>query len=233
MRSPGGFAASLVLTVATALVVVALSILPFLNPVFVGFEQGRADALAWTRYTQDQLTTVTNAVLEDLIVGPPTFDVTLDGVPVLNERERQHMADVRGVFFGFFVAAAVAAAGLVVAFAVSRAPDARARLWRRLSGAGRTIIVVTIAVGVVGVLFFEQAFEIFHTLFFPAGSYNFDPYTDKLVQLFPFTFWMETTVAVVAVIVLLSALLWWWGRRRARAIEGRTASVPASAGAAA
>jgi integral membrane protein (TIGR01906 family) len=219
MHSLRGLLASVVVGVAAALVIVALAILPFLNPLWVGFEQGRADALAWTGFSQAQLTAVTDSVLSDLIVGPPTFDVTVDGQPVLDPRERQHMADVRGVFVGFFVVAIAAAVVLAAAFMLARDRAARARLWRRLSRAGAAIIVVTIAVGVLGLLFFEQAFEVFHTLFFPAGSYDFDPATEKLVQLFPFDFWLETTVAVVVVIVGLSALLWWGGGRRASRLE--------------
>ena len=50
-------------------------------------------------------------------------------------------------------------------------------------------------------------FEIFHRLFFPAGSFTFDPRTDHLVQLFPFDFWSETTIVLGVVIVALAAAL--------------------------
>ena len=48
MDSLRGTLATLVLGVAAAIVIVALSIIPFLNPVWVGFEQDRAQAQAWT-----------------------------------------------------------------------------------------------------------------------------------------------------------------------------------------
>ena len=80
MHSLRGALAALVTGVAAALVVVALAILPFLNPVWVGFAQGRAQAEAWTGFTTEQLAAVTNPILVDLVVGPPDFDVTLDGV---------------------------------------------------------------------------------------------------------------------------------------------------------
>ena len=44
--------------------------------------------------------TATDAILADLVVGPPDFDVAVAGTPVLIERERAHMRDVRGVFAG-------------------------------------------------------------------------------------------------------------------------------------
>ena len=217
MTSLRGFLATLVLGVAAAIVIVAVSIIPFLNPVFVGFEQDRAQAQAWTGWTTAELRTVTDAVLSDLILGPPAFDVALDGTPVLDVRERQHMADVRSVFAAFYVVAAGAALLLAGAFALNRGPRARSVLWGRLSRAGVWIAVITVVGGAVGVLFFDQAFELFHTLFFPAGSYNFDPGTERLVQLFPYQFWVETTIAVGTLVVALSLLLWWFGRRRAAA----------------
>ena len=60
-----------------------------------------------------------------------------------------------------------------------------------------------IVVGIAFALFFDQAFELFHEMFFPPGTYMFDPRTDRLVQLFPDQFWSETSVAIaVAVLVL-------------------------------
>ena len=59
---------------------------------------------------------------------------------------------------------------------------------------GLTIGVVV--VGVVGLVAFDRLFELFHEVFFPAGSYLFDPATDRLVQLFPFQFWEETAMVV-------------------------------------
>ena len=215
MTSLRGILATLVLGVAAAIVIVAVSIIPFLNPVFVGFEQDRAQAQAWTGWTTAELRTVTDAVLSDLILGPPAFDVALDGTPVLDVRERQHMADVRSVFAGFFLVAIAAGLLITGTFAFSRGSRARSLLWARLSRAGAWIALITVVGGVAGVLFFDQAFELFHTLFFPAGSYNFDPGTERLVQLFPYQFWVETTIAVGTLVVALSLLLWWFGRRRA------------------
>jgi integral membrane protein (TIGR01906 family) len=217
LRGGLGLVAALLTGVAALLVIVALAILPFLNPVWVGFEQDRAQALAWTGFSEVQLQAVTNAILADLVVGPPDFDVELDGSPVLDERERSHMQDVRQVFAGFFGAAAIAA-GVLVAFRLAaRDAAARARFWRRLKWSGLVIAVGTVVVGVLGVTSFDAAFELFHRTFFPAGTYLFDPRTERLVQLFPEQFWIETTVAVGVVVIVLGLLLGWLGRRRERA----------------
>jgi integral membrane protein (TIGR01906 family) len=217
MESLRGALAALIIGVATAVVIVALAIIPFLNPIWVGFGQDRAQAQAWTGYTTEQLRLVTNEILSDLVLGPAAFDVTLDGAPVLEDRERQHMVDVTMVFQRLFMVAAGSALLIAGSFAFSRSDHARAVLWRRLSLSGLVIAVVTVVGGIGGVLLFDQAFALFHELFFPPGSWTFDAGSEKLVQLFPQQFWVETTIAVGVVIVGLSLLLWWYGGRRARA----------------
>lgn len=219
MDSLRGTLAALVIGICTALVVVAVSIALFLNPVWVGFEQGRAQALAWTGFSPADLEQVTNSVLHDLIVGPPDFAVTLNGTPVLNERERGHMRDVRAVFLSFFEAGAAALVMLVVLAVAARGRSARVALWRRLRGAGTTIAVVTVVGGALAVVFFDAAFELFHELFFPAGTYLFDPRTERLVQLFPEQFWVETTVAVGVMIVVLGVVIRRLAGRRLRGLE--------------
>ena len=115
---------------ATALVLLGGPILLFLNPIYVGFEQGRSGAAALTGYSQAQLEAVTGQILADLVLWRGGFAVTLDGTPVLKPAEIQHMLDVRGVFAGFFALAAAAAAVLALAFRQARSPEARSAAWR-------------------------------------------------------------------------------------------------------
>jgi integral membrane protein (TIGR01906 family) len=217
LRSAAGILGALLTGLAALLVLLALAILPFLNPVWVGVGQERAQAQAWTGFTEEQLAAVTGGILADLVLGPPDFDVTLDGVPVLSERERGHMRDVRDVFARFYLVAAGAAVVLVLLRVAARTRTARARYWGRLRRTGLVIALGTVVVGVLGVLFFDTAFEIFHQAFFPAGSYLFDPRTERLVQLFPQQFWVETTIAVGVVLIGLALALAWLAGRRARA----------------
>jgi integral membrane protein (TIGR01906 family) len=193
---------------AAAVVVIAIAILPFLTPAWVSFEQGRARALAWTGYDGTELTTATNAILHDLVLGPPTFDVEVAGAPVLEERERAHMRDVRGVFAGFYAIALVAAVGLVALVVGARRAGHPDRAWRAIAAGMRGLAVGVVVAGIVSTFFFDQAFELFHELFFPSGSYTFDPRTDRLVQLFPFDFWSETTMVLGGVILAIAAVIW-------------------------
>ncbi len=228
MVSLRGALVALVTGISAAVVIVALAILPFLNPIWVSFAQERAQAEAWTGFTTEQLAAVTNPILLDLVVGPPDFDVTLDGVTVLNDNERGHMRDVRGVFFGFFAFAVVAAVVLVLLFLGARGPAARARFWRRLERTGIAIVAATVVGGLLGLLFFDSAFILFHEIFFPGGNYLFDPGTDRLVQLFPQEFWVDSAIGVGVVVVVLALAMSRIARRRARMLAARAAGGPAS-----
>ncbi len=202
MNTLRGRATSIAIGIATAVVIVTIAIIPFLTPQWVAFEQGRADATGWTGFTTEQLRTATDAILADLVFGGD-FDVTIDGTPVLNEREAAHMADVRTVFRGLWVLAAVS---IVVLVAASRRSD-RSGTWRAVRRGAIGLSVGVVIVGVVSIFAFDQVFEIFHEIFFPPGSYLFDPATDRLVQLFPFQFWDETSMAVGALIIAISLIV--------------------------
>ena len=225
-------AANALIGLATAIVIVAVTLPLFLNPVWVAFEQGRAQATAWTGFTEPELREATDAILADLVFGPPDFDVAVAGAPVLNERERGHMRDVRGVFIGFFaVALALAAAGGTVA-ARRHGPE-RSSTWRAIRGGALALIGVFLVGGVVSVVAFDALFEVFHRIFFAGGSYTFDPATERLVQLFPFQFWQETAIVLGAMSVLLASVLAVVATRRATAAgtaTGRVASDRAVAG---
>jgi len=230
MASARGMLAALVIGISAALVIVALAILPFLTPAWMSAGQARAQATAWTGFTEDQLRYVTNSIVHDLVLGPPDFAAALPGetTPVLSDAERAHMRDVRGVFAGFYVVAIAGAVVLAAAFVLARGRDARARLWRRLSRSGTVIAVATVVGGGVGVLVFDQAFTIFHEIFFPGGNWAFDPRKDKLVQIFPDQFWSDTTIAVGILIIVLALGLRWLGRGRASRLEqGSPGAAPA------
>ncbi|HUQ79430.1 MAG TPA: DUF1461 domain-containing protein [Patescibacteria group bacterium] len=211
-------AAALATAAAAAIVVIAVAILPFLTPAWIAFEQGRTGAAALTGYSEPNLRVATDAILHDLVIGPPEFAIEVDGVAVLAERERGHMRDVRTVFAGFAVLALGLAVLLVGLVAGARHMGHPERAWAAVSSGMRWLIVGIVVAGVISVVAFDAAFEMFHRVLFPGGNYTFEPSTDRLVQLFPFEFWSETTIAIGGVILVLAALLATVTGRRARAI---------------
>jgi integral membrane protein (TIGR01906 family) len=217
MATLGHRLGSFVVSLATALGIVVLVLPLFVNPVWVSFEQGRADAVTWTGFTPDDLRVATDAILADLVLGPPDFDVEVGGEAVLVDRERAHMRDVRSVFMGFF-AATLALVVAAVMIAWRRRRQDRVATWRAVRSGALGLIIGLVLLGGYAFIAFDILFEVFHRLFFAGGTYLFDPATERLVQLFPFMFWQETAIAVgvaaavVAVIVAVVA-----HRRMARA----------------
>ncbi|MEO5705349.1 MAG: DUF1461 domain-containing protein [Candidatus Limnocylindrales bacterium] len=207
---------------ATALVLLGGSMAPFLAPPVVRFEQDRTEVGSFTGYSPDVLDHVTGSLLADLVLWQGDFGVQVKEANVLSDRERGHMRDVRSVFTGFWILVLAGIAILAVGFRRARGTEARIAARRSVAGGARGLAVAIAVVGVFVIFAFDAAFEVFHRLFFSAGSYTFDPATDRLVQLFPEQFWSEISIAVGAVVVALSIATWWLARRRAARLAGAT-----------
>jgi integral membrane protein (TIGR01906 family) len=201
---------------ATALVILGASIAPFLAPASIRLEQDRVGVGALTGYEPAELDAIAGTLIGHLVLWGGDFDVAVDGTPVLTDRERSHMRDVRRVFAAFFALVAVATVVLVVAARRATGTEARRLLWHQVSRGARGLAIGVAVVGTIAVLAFDAAFEVFHRLFFSSGSYTFDPASDRLVQLFPMTFWSETAMAV-GVVTLAVALVTMWRARRSTA----------------
>jgi integral membrane protein (TIGR01906 family) len=211
--SPSERAATVVAAVTTPFVIVAIAVLLFLNPIWVSFDQDRSDVTGLTGYTRAQVHQITGSILSDLVFGPPNFDVTANGAPVLDQGERTHMADVRKVLLGLGLVALGAAVLLAVVAVLGRG---RRWFWRAAATGARVLVVGVVVVGLAFAVFFEQAFELFHEIFFAPGTYMFDVRTEKLVQLFPDQFWSETSVALAGAVLVLAVLVAVFGARLGR-----------------
>lgn len=209
-------AGSILIAISAALAIVAIGVAVFLNPLWVGFEQARTNADKFTGYTLDDVHRVTNAVLGELLLGPATFLQRVAGVDVFDPRERQHLADVRGVLIGFFAVVLVAIAVLLIAGSRARNRD---WLWRSVAGGTAVLAGAVVIAGAAFAVFFDAAFEFFHRLLFAGGSYSFDPQQERLVQLFPEAFWAETSIALALVILVLSLAGTWGALRRADVVD--------------
>ena len=128
------------------------------------------------------------------------------------------MSDVRGVFDG---AKLLIPAGLfVMAIRLQRARMRSAEAMLRLVRDGAVVAGIALAVvGIVAAFAFEQAFLLFHQVFFPQGNFLFDPATSNLVRLYPDWYWQGITfriglsfLAVAAAVAVAASI----GLRRAR-----------------
>lgn len=214
--SPAERLGVVLVAIATPCVIVGLSVLVFLNPIWVGFEQDRSNVDQLTGYSATEVHQVTGSVLSDLVFGPPSFGVSVNGARVLDARERGHMVDVRTVMGELGSVAALAALVLVALGLYSRG---RRWFWWAASVGAKLLLVGVVVVGLAMTLFFDRIFELFHEVFFAPGTYLFNTSSEKLVQLFPDQFWSETSLALAGVVLLLALAVGLGGARLAARVE--------------
>jgi integral membrane protein (TIGR01906 family) len=208
-RSPAAIAVAL----ATILGLVGLAVGLFFNPLWIAFEQDRTRADLWTGYPPATVHAVTDSVVSEVFLGPGTFTQAVAGVPVFNEREQAHMGDVHRVVVVFVLLVVAAIVVLVLGGIRWRA---RGWFWRAVARGAAILAVGAVVIGSAFAFAFDQAFTLFHDVLFPAGNWEFDPATDRLVQLFPYDFWTETSVAIAVVGLLLTLATWALARRMAQ-----------------
>jgi len=132
--------------------------------------------------------------------------------------EVSHMADVRRVFDGAKILIPAGLFVMAIRLQRARANSVEAMLRLVRDGAIGAGVTVT-AVGIVAALAFDQAFLLFHEVFFPQGNFLFDPATSNLLRLYPDWYWEGITIRIglsfiaLAAVVAVAASL---GLRRAR-----------------
>lgn len=209
--------ASLLLGAAFVVVLLGLTVVPFLSPAWFAVVQERAHVAALTGWPSEEVRRVTNELVAGVVFGPPRFEVEVDGVPVLAERERAHLRDVRAVLLRFGGAVLVAV-GVVL---VEKRRLAPAPFWSTAEKTGLAVLGAVVLVAILALVAFDPLFEFFHRLFFAPGTYTFDPTSERLVQLFPMGLWFETAIAAGFVLGLLALGLAGLARWRRRLAEER------------
>jgi integral membrane protein (TIGR01906 family) len=204
MRRVGRFVGGAIVAVATIGVIVGFVVALLLTPLWVFAEQDRAGSAALTGYTASEVRVATGALLGDLIVGPPDFDVTIRDQVVLNDAERAHLRDVRTTFLAFF---AVIAVCLVVLLLARWRSHGSALFWRGVRIGSAILAVSVAALAGFAIVAFGLLFETMHVLLFPPGTYSFDPRTDRLVQLFPERFWFDTVIVLALALMLMGLVV--------------------------
>ncbi len=210
--------------VGTILVIIAHAVLPRLTPVFIHPALDASGAAARLGVPAAQAHAMSDRSVEELVLGPGSFAFAgPDGTPFYDPSERDHLRDARLLLWLFLGAGALSLALISVALARSGGA-AQVSMWRTISRAGATTAITVVVLGVVSLVAFGTLFTLFHQVFFPAGNWAFDATTQRLVQLYPFSFWQIAAGALGALVFSLAVLAWLLGRfmaGRASADRGR------------
>lgn len=129
-----------------------------------------------------------------------------NGTPIYNERELQHMLDVKNVvqmlLRVWYVNLALLALVAVWAWRTRQMPAFCAGLrW-----GGFLTVGLLAALGAFAAISFWQFFAWFHSLFFEGDSWIFR-YDDTLIRLFPLRFWQDAVVYIVSFVILAGLAL--------------------------
>jgi integral membrane protein (TIGR01906 family) len=180
--------------------------MPYFPPDEYGFT--KADRLKWAPYAVNYL--INTADISYL--GDLKFD---DGSPLYNERELQHMLDVKNVTrsalrLWYLSLALLAGLGVWAWFG---------NWWQYfllgLKRGGWLMVGLAVTIGVIVVIgiavnpnVFDEFFVLFHSLFFEGNSWLFY-FSDTLIRLFPIRFW-EDAFLLAAIIALGGGLALGW-----------------------
>ena len=192
-------------TLGLSLAVVILLAGPLLlfNPPFVSALQQRHEVAAAFGLPQEAVDRVTTELLVDLFTDGDFESAFAHGPPLLNERERSHMHDVARLVR--ILAISVIVAAVVAVLSARRMRGEPRRVGAVMLRTAAVIGAAALALALTFAIAFEPAFLAFHAIFFPPGTYLFEP-GSNLITLFPEGFWFDASVAAGATI-LLSALL--------------------------
>lgn len=131
-------------------------------------------------------------------------------ISLFNDRETQHLKDVKGVFL-FVDHLQEIAIVYIMAYAVGVFVWARERPLHRLAThaltGGLLTIGIIVSLGLVALTGFDQAFEQFHHIAFSNNLWLLDPATDHLIQMFPEGFWYDITMFLGGLTLAEGALI--------------------------
>jgi integral membrane protein (TIGR01906 family) len=142
----------------------------------------------------------------------PSCQFMSDCTHLYNDRELEHMLDVKNVVKSSIVVLGISFAPLVILAVWA---------WRGkwlddyLRGLERGGILVLVLIGVIilsVLVAFNIIFVIFHEIFFKAGTWSF-LYSDTLIRLFPERFWQDTFLMVGGLSIALGLLFFFLARK--------------------
>lgn len=241
--------------IATVLFIIAVPLFLVLTNVRVAATEPRVYGYAYSQYDGVARTGIDRAQLDaasgEIIdyfrsgSGDELLDirVVIDGQAeaLYTQREVLHMRDVRNLFQLTFRVQEIAFVYLVtyvvVVFLWSRERALRELARQSMIAGGVTVGLLGAAA--IGVLVgFDSLFEQFHLLSFSNDFWRLNPATDRLVQMFPFSFWFDVTLAVGVISAMQGGLvalagygyLVWEDYRRTRWTSREQSVLNAAAG---
>ncbi len=198
-----------------------------IRPAFLRWEYNKAgfppDHYGLTREQRLELATVAVQFLASWERPETAIQLldaqTLEGKPLYNQRELDHMIDVKQRTD--IIRYVAWAAGVVVVLGTSLlynriGPDGRRMSWSALLNGAILTAGILAAISTYILVGWETFFTRFHELLFPPGTWTFS-YSDSLIRLFPQKFWFDVGlilgISPLAASIVIGAAAYWLNRR--------------------
>jgi integral membrane protein (TIGR01906 family) len=175
-----------------------------------------------TGLTSEELSKATDGLISYFNSSEEYIDVTVtkNGHPftLFNEREVQHLKDVKGLFWlcYYVLIGTVTYALAYLGVALFWWRDKRRLGWALAGGGGLTLVLMAL-VGILIAFDFDGFFLQFHLLSFANDFWQLNPATDYLLMMFPQGFWFDATAFVAGGTALGAVILagaGWWLKRK-------------------
>ncbi|MBI4310877.1 MAG: TIGR01906 family membrane protein [Chloroflexi bacterium] len=230
------FSPTIVFAAAFIVVLVASNVrLAFNSLQLYTWGFARQDVDVETGLTLEQLAEAGRTIRDYFNADYEPLDVRVEvageRIPLFDEREVVHMADVKqlvqlvyrlqeGCFLFLFL-------WLTLGFFV-QGSDFIPKTRRLLLQTSVLTMVIIGAAGVAALIAFQPLFLIFHQLSFANDFWLLDPRTSFLLRMFPQQFWIESTLLIGAAtiaealaIAVAITLLTWWRQWRLRVAQSK------------
>lgn len=149
-------------------------------------------------YTQRQRFVLASTNIHYIISHLPSDELsrqTMNGVPVYNAREVEHMADVLKVFQSVMQVWQIASFLLVLMVYILWHKREHAVLALAVQSGGVLTVALVGSIALLALFAWQVWFDNFHLIFFEPGSWVFS-YSDTLIRLFPIKFWLDATLTI-------------------------------------
>jgi uncharacterized membrane protein len=131
---------------------------------------------------------------------------------LFNEREKQHLTDVRNLVKDFNIAIYVFSVLFVLllvlfGFLLREEPHIIGFIGKTLIYGGILAIIISIVLLLFALFSFAPAFDLFHRMFFEQGSYIFNPENEIIVKLYPEQIFRDLGIEIMKTVLMLSFMI--------------------------
>ncbi len=177
---------------------------------YIGISQGDLDRVTdvFCDYTKD--------LRSDLDVT-----VTVDGAQtqMFNEREINHMVDVKNLYLAGVQIAYFLAGVAIVAFTALFITHQHKSIYRVHTRVSFAFLLLCVALGVYFAVDFNGFWTNVHLLLFTNNLWLLNPATDRMIRMFPLEFFLTLSGIILGTFAALFAGLWVFASSRTKAIE--------------